>query len=126
MLKILEGASQKGIAIEIIGGYEPEDEKKIEKLFDEKVAAGHDKVNLLVKTDKLSLSKSSWKAMWNDGVYAIKQFKHCGRIALVGDSSAEEFMIKIDNAFFKSEKAGRVEKYFEVCDIDKAMGWINE
>jgi hypothetical protein len=32
----------------------------------------------------------------------------------------------MDNALFGSEKAGRIEKYFNVSDLDKAMGWINE
>ena len=126
MLKILEGASKKAIALEIIDGYENADEKFIEKQFDEKIAAGITKVNFLVKIDNLSLSKSSWKAMWNDGLYAIKHISNCGRIAIVGDSKIEKFLIKSDNMFFGSEKAGRLEKYFFVEDLDKALGWINE
>jgi len=50
--------------------------------------------------------------MWSDGVYAMKHIKNCGRIAIVGDSKFEEFLIKTDNAVFGSEKAGRIEKYF--------------
>jgi len=126
MLKILEGASKKAIALEIIDGYEKADEKFIEKQFNEKIAAGSTKVNLLVKIDNLSFSKSSWKAMWNDGLYAIKHISNCGRIAIVGDNKIEEFLIKSDNMFFGSEKAGRIEKYFSVEDLDKALGWINE
>ncbi len=126
MLKILDGASDKAIAVEIIDGYMPEDEKTIEKLFDEKVAAGHNQVNLLVKVDNLSFSKSSWKAMWNDSVYAIKHMKHCGRIAIVGHSKVEEFLVKSDNAFFENKKKDRAEKYFDVADIDNATGWVNE
>ena len=39
MIKILEGASDKAIAIEIIGGYETDDEKSIEKMFEEKISS---------------------------------------------------------------------------------------
>ncbi len=126
MLKILDGASNKSIAVEIIDGYMPEDEKTIEKLFDEKVAAGHNQVNLLVIVDNLSFTKSSWKAMWDDSIYAIKHMKHCGRIAIVGHSKFEEFLVKTDNAFFENKKKDRIEKYFDVSDRANAMGWVNE
>ncbi len=126
MIKILEGASKKTIAVDIIGGYEKNDEKSLEKMFDEKIAAGINKVNLLIKIDKMSITKSSWKAMWSDGIYALKNIKHCGHIAVVGDSTIEGFLVKMDNALFGSEKAGRVEKYFNLTDFDKAMGWVNE
>ena len=126
MIKILEGASDKAIAIEIIGGYETDDEKSIEKMFEEKISSGMNKGNLLIKIDRMSITHSSWKAMWSDGIYALKNIKHCGHIAVVGDSKVEGFLVKMDNALFGSEKAGRIEKYFNVSDLDKAMGWINE
>ncbi|MBC8319724.1 MAG: STAS/SEC14 domain-containing protein [Bacteroidetes bacterium] len=126
MIKILDSTSEKVIAIEIIGGYESKDEKSLVSMFDEKLAAGINKVNMLIKIDKLSLTKSSCKAMWDDGIFALEHFKHCGHIAVVGDSKVEEFLIKSDNVFYKSGKAGRVEKYFNVANLDKAMSWINE
>ncbi len=127
MLKMLEGASDKVIAIEIIDGYMSEDEKTIEKLFDEKIAAGHKKVNVLIKIDKMQFSHSSWKAMWNDGLYAMKHIKNCGRIAMVGHSKVEEFLIKVDNVFFKKLTSGDSgEKYFDVDNFENAMGWVNE
>lgn len=126
MLKVLEGASEKAIALEIIDGYETDDEKSIEKLFEKKLASGISKVNILMKIDNLKITKSSWKAMWSDGLFAMKHIRNCGHIAIVGNSKIEEFLVKSDNAFFGSKKAGRVEKYFNVADLDKAMGWVNE
>ncbi len=126
MLKMIDGASDKAIALELIDGYMPEDEKTIEKLFEEKISAGHKKVNLLVKIDKLSISHSSWKAMWNDSLYALKHVKNCGKIALVGHSSTAEVLIKIDNLFFENKKKDQAEKYFDVSDFDHALGWVNE
>jgi hypothetical protein len=125
MIKIIKGASEKTIALEIVGGYETKDEKHLEQLFDEKLKAGLKQVNLLIKIDDFSLTKSSWKAMWNDSIYGIKHIKNCGRIAIVGHSKAEEFMVKIDNAFFGSEKAGRIEKYFQTDNLQEAMAWVN-
>lgn len=126
MLKVLEGASEKAIALEIIDGYETDDEKSIEKLFEKKLASGISKVNILMKIDNLKITKSSWKAMWSDCLFAMKHIINCGHIAIVGNSKIEEFLVKSDNAFFGSKKAGRVEKYFNVADLDKAMGWVNE
>lgn len=127
MLVNLEGAKGNAIAIELIDGYMPEDEKAIEKLFEEKLAAGYKKVNILVRVDKLNFSHSSWKAMWEDGLYAMKHIKNCGRIAFVGHSKFEEFLIKTDNVFFNKISGGDSgEKYFDVSEIDMAFGWVNE
>jgi stage II sporulation SpoAA-like protein len=126
MIKEIDGANERAIALEIINGYENNDEKSIEKLFEQKLASGITKINMLVKIDDMSISKSSWKAMCNDGIFAIKHMKNCGRIAIVGNSKFEEFLIKIDNAFFENKKAGRSEKYFHTSQLDIALGWINE
>lgn len=126
MIKIIDGASKKSIAFEIIDGYETNDEKSIEELFNEKLASGITKVNLLVKIDKMNITKSSWKAMWDDGLYGLKHIKNCGHIAIVGNSKLEEFLVTADNTLFGNEKAGRVEKYFYVEDMNNALGWINE
>ncbi len=125
MIKTIEGAKPNVIAIEIIDGYQHEDEKSLEKMFEERLDSGMEKVNLLVKIDSLKIIKSSLKAMWEDGVYAIKHIKHCGRIAVVGDSKIEEVLVKMDNAIFGSKKSGRSEKYFFTDEMDQAMDFVN-
>ena len=126
MIKILDGASESTIAVEIHDGYEVSDEKLIEKMFDGKIASGITRINFLAKVDKLNISTSSWKAMWDDGIFAIKHMKNCGHIAIVGHSKLEEILVKADNAFFSNKKADRMEKYFDVSDLNNAMGWANE
>jgi len=126
MIKILEGAAENTIAIDIIDGYELADEQAIEKMFEKKIALGITRINFLAKTDQISLNHSSWKAMWSDGLFAIKHMKKCGHIAIVGNSKLEEILVKTDNAFFQSNKADRAEKYFDIDDLDNAMGWANE
>jgi len=126
MIKILNGASESTIAVEIIDGYEVSDEKALERLFEDILASGVKKVNFVAKIDKLNLNDSSWKATWNDGIYALKHLKNCGRIAIVGHSKVEAFFVNIDSAFYNSKKADRMEKYFDVADLDKAIGWVNE
>ncbi len=126
MIKLLEGASNKSIAFEIIGNYEVSDEKAIEKLFDEKLSEGINKIGFLIKIDGMSFSKASWKALWNDGIYGLKHLKNCSHIAIVGNSKFEEFLVKIDNTFFENKRADRIEKYFDVAKLDIALGWVNE
>jgi len=126
MIKLLEGASENTIAVDIIDGYEFADEQAIEKMFDDKIAAGITRINFLAKIDQINLTHSSWKAMWKDGLFAIKHMKKCGHIAIVGNSKLEEILVKADNAFMQSKKADRAEKYFDIADLDNAMGWANE
>ena len=126
MINILEETKNHVIAIEIIGGYNNEDEKSLEILFEEKLDLGYEKVNILVKLDQLDLLKTSWKAAWHDGMYALKHIKYCGKIAIVGHSRLEAFGVKMDNALFGSKKKGRAEKYFDIKNIEDAFDFVNE
>ncbi len=125
MLKIIEGAAENTIAVEIVGGYETTDEKLLETMFEEKLAQGYNQLNMLVKIDGFKLSKSNWKAMWDDSIYAMKHIRNCGRVAIVGDSKIDEFMVNLDNIFFANEKTGRAEKYFHTLELPQAMEWVN-
>jgi len=125
MINYLDGTKDHVIAVEIGGGYSAEQEKSLEKLFEEKLGKGYDKINVLVKIDNMDLLKTSWKAAWHDGIYALKHIKNCGKIAVVGHNKLEAFGVKLDNAIFGSKKAGRVEKYFDVSEINKAFDFVN-
>jgi len=126
MINLLQETKDHAIAIEIIGGYNNDDEKSLEKLFEEKLDQGFEKVNILVKLDKLDLLKTSWKAAWHDGMYALKHIKYCGKIAVVGHNKLEAFGVKLDNAMFGSKKKGRIEKYFDIKELDQAFDFVNE
>ena len=126
MIRLLDGASDHTIAVEIIDGYEESDEKALERVFEDILASGVKKVNFVAKIDKLNINESSWKAIWNDGIYALKHLENCSRIAIVGHSKVESFFVNIDSVFYNSKKADRKEKYFDVDDLDKAIGWVNE
>ena len=126
MIKELDGTKDHALAIEIIDGYTHEDEKSLEKMFEQRLDKGYQKVNLLVKLDHMSILKTSWRAAWEDGIYALKHMKYCGRIAVVGDSKVEEWLGKADNAVFGNEKTGRVERFFPLQELTTAFNWVNE
>ncbi len=90
MIKLIEQTKTHTIAFEIIGSYTRDDEHSLEKLFEQRLDLGMSKVNMLVKISELHIMKSSFKAIWQDGIYALKHLKYCGRIAVVGDSKMED------------------------------------
>jgi len=126
MITLIEGTKPNVIAIEIIDAYKHEDERNLESMFEERLDKGIEKVNMLVKLDKLSISHSSFKAMWKDGIYALKHIKYCGKVAIIGNSKLEELMAKADNMMFGSEKAGRVEKFFYADEMEQALDFVND
>lgn len=125
MINIIENTSNNVIGVEFIDGYSKEDEKHLERLFEEKLASGITQINILAKIDNLTISKSSWKAMWDDSIYGLKHFKNCGKIAIIGNSNFESLLIKIDNAFFINKKKNREEKYFHIDEMEKALEWVS-
>lgn len=125
MINIIENTSNNVIGVEFIDGYSKEDEKHLERLFEEKLASGITQINILAKIDNLTISKSSWKAMWDDSIYGLKHIKNCGKIAIIGNSNFESLLIKIDNAFFINKKKNREEKYFHIDEMEKALEWVS-
>lgn len=125
MITLIEQTKAHVIAFEIINGYTRDDEHSLEKLFEQRLDLGIQKVNMLIKISELHLMKSSFKAIWQDGIYALKHLKYCGRIAVVGDSKLEEVLSKADNMFFGNKKEGREERFFYEHHIAEALDWVN-
>ena len=61
MFKLLDGGSGNVMGIEIVEEYTKEDVTQLQKMFEELVAAGHDRINLLCKIDQLKLIPFSGK-----------------------------------------------------------------
>lgn len=123
MFKVLDGSQGKVLGVELSGGYTKDDVKELEKLF-EAAAKNDNQVNFLIKVDQLKLTESEFAAMWEDGIYALKHLDQIGKIAVVGHSVFEKVLVKMDNMVFGSKKKGRIEKYFDVADLDRAWEFI--
>ena len=124
MFKILEGSEGNVLGIEVIGGYMKEDIEELKKIFDDKLAEGHDKLNFLMKIDQLEFSKSDFRAFYEDCKYALQHIKNLRHIAVVGHSKLEKFLIELDNMLLGSVKKELIEKYFDVADMDKAWEFV--
>lgn len=124
MFKRLKGSVGNVLAVEISGEYTKADVEKFIKAFEKKLSYGHDQINVLVKLDKLKLSKIKPAAFVKDCRYALKNIKQLRHIAVVGNSKFEKAMVSVDNLLLGSKKKQRVEKYFNVRQIKKAWEFV--
>lgn len=112
------------LGIEIKEEYTKDDVEAFKKAFESKLAEGHDRVNVLVKMDQLSLTKIKLSAFVEDSFYSLKYLDKLRHIAVVGDSKLEKAIIELDNKMLGNEKKDLIEKYFDVSDMDKAWDFV--
>ncbi len=124
MFQILDGSEGNVVGVEISGEYTKKDVKELEKIFEGKVAEGHDRLNLLFKIDNLNIGKIHVNAFIEDSKYAMQHMDQMRHLAVVGDSKLEKVLIELDNKLFGKKKEELIEKYFNVADIDKAWEFI--
>ncbi len=124
MFQVLEESEGNVLGVEISGEYTKEDVEELKKIFEGKIAEGHDRVNILFKIDNLNLGKIHVNAFIDDSMYALKHLDQLRHIAVVGDSKLEKVLVELDNKLFGKKKQELIEKYFDVADIDKAWEFV--
>lgn len=125
MVEQLKTFDSNVLAFTIIDGFSNVDEQFIQKLFNNKIDAGFEQINILVKLDEYKFSKTSAKAFFDDILFGIRNFKKMGRLAIVGDSSILKVLVEFDNLFYKNKEKGRAERYFNISEMDEAMMFVN-
>ncbi len=113
------------LAIEAIGGFTLTDEKYCQKLFNDKLEQGFNQVNVLVKLDEVKVSKSEIKAFFEDILFLMRNYKKMGHLAIVAHSNILKILIPIDNLFFERANKGRIERYFDVSQMEEALEFVN-
>jgi len=126
MVEQLEVFENNVLALEAYGGFTEVDEKYCQKLFSQKLEIGFDKINILIKIDELKITKSSLKALLEDLVWAMRNYKKMGRLAIVANSSIIKKLVEIDNLFFANKKEGRIEQYFNITEMKQALEFVNK
>lgn len=126
MIEKLESNKSNVLAIEVIDGFTETDEKLCQKFFDEKLEQGFDQVNVLVKLDELKISESSTKAFMEDTIWALRNYTKIGHLAIVAHSKILKALVPIDNLFFKRVKEGRLERYFDVSQMNEAFEFVSK
>ncbi len=126
MIEQLEVFESNVLAIQVIDGFTEADEKICQKFFQEKLNQGHNQVNVLVKIDEIKVSKSNAKAFFEDVVWLLRNYKKMGHLAIVAHSKVLKMLIPIDNSFFERASKGRLERYFDVSQMDEALAFVKQ
>ena len=126
MIEQLKTFDRNVLAVEVIEGFTKKDEDFCQKLFNEKFEKGYDKVNLLVKLDEMKISKSSTKAFFEDTIFALRNFKKIGHLAIVAHTNIIKAAVPIDNFFFKRLSEGSEERYFDKSQLEEAYAFVNK
>ena len=124
MFKVLEGSEGNVLGVEISKEYTKDDVSEFKKAFESKIAEGHERVNVLIKIDKLVLHKIYVNAFIEDSMYALKHLDQLRHIAVVGDSKLEKVLTELDNKLFGKKKKELIEKYFDVAEIERAWQFV--
>lgn len=125
MIEQLEAFPGHVLAIQVIDGFSETDEKLCQKWFNAKRDAGAEQVNVLVKLDEMKVSHSSVKAFFEDSLWALRNYKHLGHLAIVAHSNVLKALVPLDNLFFKRASQSRHERYFDASQMDEAMAFVN-
>lgn len=124
MLTILEESKDDVLGIAITGGYTKPDVVAFEKAFEAVLAKGYAKVHVLVRIDAVSYTESAFGAFVEDCRYALAHLRQIGRIAVVGTSTVEKYLVQADNFLFGKPDEGLVEKYFDLSQLDAAWAFV--
>lgn len=125
MIEQLKTFPNNVLAIEVIEGFTETDEQLFEKWYTAKRAAGAEQVNVLVKLDEMKLSSTSIKAFFEDMLWALRNYTHLGHLAVVAHSKVAKALVPVDNLFFQRASKGRLERYFDVSQMDEAVDFVN-
>ncbi len=126
MLEQIRIFEDNTLAVEVIGGFTKTDEKFCQKLFEKKLKEGYVQVNILVKLDEMKIKHTSAKAFMEDAIYAFRNYKKIGHLAIVAHSNIMKALVPIDNLFFQRASKGRYERYFDVSQMDEAIKFVSE
>jgi len=125
MIEQLKTFDNNVLAIEVIDVFTETDEKFCQKFFNQKVAQGFESINVLVKLDEMKISHTSTKAFFEDIIWALRNYKKLGHLAIVAHSNVLKALVPIDNLFFARASKGRQERYFDVSQLDEAFNFVN-
>jgi hypothetical protein len=124
MIKVLAETKGDILGVEIVEAYTKEDFAEFVQAFEQAVKDSAGKVNLLVRIDKLKFRDIEFKAFVRDSRYALEHIGQLGRVAIVGSSKLEKFMVSVDNLIFGNQEKGLVEKYFDASELDQAWAFV--
>jgi hypothetical protein len=121
-IKIFKG---NALALELTETFTKADALLIKQLFEEKLEAGYEHVNLMIKVKDMSVMKHmSLKAFLEGETWGFKHFGKIGRCAVVAHSDFIRSVVKIENKILHLANAAFEEKYFDTTELDEALNFV--
>jgi hypothetical protein len=124
MIHEIQTSKVNVLAFEVVDNFAEEDEKQFETLFQKRLDLGYHQINVLVKLDELKLSHIHAKAFMEDMIWLMRNYKKMGHLAIVAHSKIIKAMVPIDKLFFERASEGRLERYFDVSQMDDALAFV--
>lgn len=125
MLKQIKTYEGNALALELTETFTEADALAIEQLFEEKLKAGHEHVNILIKVKDFSIMKNmDFKAFWQGEIWGIKHFGKMGRCAVVADSELMKVIVNVESKVLHFFSNALEEKYFDSAQLDEALKFI--
>ncbi len=126
MIEQIEVSTKNVLLLDIIDGFDETDQHLFQKLFEEKLKQGFQQINVLVKLDEVKISHSSVKAFMEDALWGIRNFDKIGHLAIVAHSKVMKALVPIDNLFFERASKGRLERYFDISQMEEALKFVED
>lgn len=60
-----------------------------------------------------------------DTIWVLRNYKKLGHLAIVAHSKVLKALVPIDNLFFERASKGRLEKYFDISQMEEAMEFVS-
>jgi hypothetical protein len=73
----------------------------------------------------MKISHSEVKAFFEDSLWALRNYRKLGHIAIVTHSKVLKALVPIDNLFFERASKGRHERYFDISQMDEAYEFVH-
>ncbi len=124
MIEQLKTFDDNRLAFTAIDSFTETDVKFAQKIFQEKLDQGFDQIHILIQLDELKMSHIQTKAFFEDTIFLLRNFKKLGHLAIVAHSNIIKALVPIDNLFFQRASKGRLERYFDVSQIEEAYAFI--
>jgi hypothetical protein len=122
-IRIFEG---NALAFDLTDRFTEADAQLIERLFEEKLNAGHEHVNLLIKVKDLSVMRHmDFKAFWQGEIWGMKHFGKIGRCAVVAHSDLMKSIVGLENKMLHLANAAFEERYFDTAQLEEALKFIS-
>jgi hypothetical protein len=125
MLTEIKSFPTNAIALELVEPFTEADAELIRQLFDAKLNAGYQHVNLLIKVKDLSvMAHMSWKAFIKGELWGFRHFGKIGRCAVVAHSTAIKSIVNVESKILGLTNPAFEEKYFDIAELAEAITFI--